>query len=100
MAKCLRCGGGNEWIQGKVKDEPDDTGLLRAERDNAERGWRDASASCARMQDERDAALLKLNGCIAHFRHLTALRAVGNHRVPQEIRDWAAAILSELEPPK
>lgn len=22
MAKCLRCGAGNEWIQGNVKDEP------------------------------------------------------------------------------
>ena len=23
MAKCLRCGAGNEWLQGKIKDEHD-----------------------------------------------------------------------------
>lgn len=23
MAKCLRCGAGNEWLQGEVKPEPD-----------------------------------------------------------------------------
>lgn len=43
--------------------ERDATGLLRAERDNAERGWRDASAACARMQTERDEYALKLSSC-------------------------------------
>lgn len=27
MAKCLRCGAGNEWIQGKVKNECHDSDL-------------------------------------------------------------------------
>lgn len=31
MAKCLRCGAGNEWISGSVKREPDETAQLREE---------------------------------------------------------------------
>ena len=29
MARCLRCGAGNEWIEGDVKAEPIDSDQLR-----------------------------------------------------------------------
>ena len=43
MAKCLRCGAGNEWIQGRVKDEPLSSHAVLDE------GWRDATEKVPKL---------------------------------------------------
>lgn len=44
MAKCLRCGAGNEWIQGKVPDEPEREGFVLVPREPT-REWMDDFAN-------------------------------------------------------
>ncbi len=51
MAKCLRCGAGNEWIQGEVKKEPATEALaykggeqevyIRITKDQVPKNWAD-----------------------------------------------------------
>ncbi len=64
MAKCLRCGAGNEWIQGRVPDEspsPDVVG------DNGLNEMLDfIEGACVRMESsewiEKGEAILKKHG--------------------------------------
>jgi len=41
MSKCLRCGAGPEWLQGKIPDEQPITAALAAEREKRE-AWETA----------------------------------------------------------
>ena len=51
MAKCLRCGAGNEWIQGRVPDEP-------------------AVQPEVRRCDQRMTTLLGVARCTMHYGHI------------------------------